>query len=300
MVPMAICYDFDGTLAPGNMQEYDFIPAVGVSPREFWATAQELAERHDADTILAYMRLMLSKAADADVKVTRNAFRAFGSTITLFPGVESWFGRVNAYAAERGVSVSHYVISSGLREMIEGTPIAGEFERIYASGFMYDDDGTAVWPALAVNYTTKTQFLFRINKGSPEVYDNTRINTFVPKEDRPLPFPNMVYLGDGETDVPCFRLVDKEGGWAVAVYPPDDASAAEKTGRLVDLGRAGMAAPADYSEGSTLELRVKSIIDGIGARSPWREPGLAGSAPATQRPDGPRRPGTGPEALEGE
>lgn len=267
MVPMAICYDFDGTLAPGNMQEYDFIPAVGVSPREFWATAQELAERHDADTILAYMRLMLSKAGDAGVKVTRDAFRAFGSTITLFPGVESWFGRVNAYAAERGVSVSHYVISSGLREMIEGTPIAGEFERIYASGFMYDDDGTAVWPALAVNYTTKTQFLFRINKGSPEVYDNTRINTFVPKEDRPLPFPNMVYVGDGETDVPCFRLVDKEGGHAIAVYPPDRPGSAEVAASLVSQGRANVAAPADYSAGSRLELLARAVVDRLEAGS---------------------------------
>jgi len=265
MIPMAICYDFDGTLAPGNMQEYDFIPAVGVSPKEFWAAAQELAERHEADTILAYMLLMLRKAAEAGVRVTRDSFRDFGSTIRLFPGVESWFGRIDAYAASRGVHVDHYVISSGLREMIAGTSVAGAFTKIYASGFLYDDEGEAVWPALAVNYTNKTQFLFRINKGSPEVYDNSRVNAYVPKDERSLPFSNMVYLGDGETDVPCFRLVDKEGGWAVAVYPPDDDAAAEKTRRLVDLGRAKVAAPADYSEGSSLELRVQAIVDYIEA-----------------------------------
>ncbi len=268
MIPMAICYDFDGTLAPGNMQEYDFIPAVGVSPKEFWAAAYALAERSDADTILAYMRLMLSKAEEAGVRVTRDSFRAFGSTITFFPGVEAWFGRINAYALERGVRVEHYVISSGLREMIEGAAIAGEFRRVYASGFMYDERDVAVWPALAVNYTTKTQFLFRINKGSLEVYDNTMINKFVPKGERPLPFTNMVYIGDGETDIPCFRLVKQEGGYAIAVYPPAEGvptAGRSATERLLDEGRASLIAPADYTEGSRIDLSVKAIVDRLEA-----------------------------------
>jgi hypothetical protein len=260
LVPMAICYDFDGTLAPGNMQEYDFIPAIGVSPDRFWSEAYELAKASDADTILAYMRLMLKKATAADVRVTRDSFRAFGSTVGLFEGVATWFGRINAYAAARGVRIEHYIISSGLREMIGGTPIAEEFSKIFASGFMYDANGAAVWPALAVNYTTKTQFLFRINKGSLEVYDNSRINKYVPRDERPLPFANMAYIGDGETDIPCFRLVKDEGGRAVAVYQPDKPGSREQAERIVAEGRASVAVPADYTEGSAVEACVMDFI----------------------------------------
>jgi hypothetical protein len=265
LIPMAICYDFDGTLAPGYMQEYDFIPAIGVAPKDFWAESQSLAERTDADPILAYMRLMIKKAGEAELRVTKEAFRAFGSTVAFFPGVEAWFERIGAYARSKGVKVEHYIISSGLREMIEGTSIAGEFERIYASGFMYDENGVAVWPALAINYTTKTQFLFRINKGSPEVYDNTRINKYVPKRERPLPFESMVYIGDGETDIPCFRLVKEEGGYSIAVYKPRNASSRAVTEKLLEEGRASLIAPADYREGSAIDSSVKAIIDRIEA-----------------------------------
>jgi phosphoserine phosphatase len=271
-IPMAICYDFDGTLAPGYMQEYDFIPAIGTAPTAFWAESHALAERNDADTILAYMRLMLTKAREAGVSVTREAFRAFGATIDFFPGVEDWFGRIDAYARAKGVKVEHFIISSGLREMIEGTKIAGEFRRIYASGFMYDENDVAVWPALAINYTTKTQFLFRINKGSLEVYDNTVINTFVPKNERPLPFKNMIYVGDGETDIPCFRLVKDEGGYSIAVYGPRKPGSKALAVKILNEGRASLVAPADYREGSVVDSSVKAIIDRIEATSRIGEP----------------------------
>lgn len=265
LIPMAICYDFDGTLAPGYMQEYDFIPAIGVAPKDFWAESQSIAERNDADTILAYMHLMLKKARGAEVKVTRESFRAFGSTVKFFPGVEDWFGRINAYGLSKGVKIEHFIISSGLREMIEGTRIAREFARIYASGFLYDENDVAVWPALAINYTTKTQFLFRINKGSLEVFDNTRINKYVAKSERPMPFANIVYIGDGETDIPCFRLVKEEGGHAIAVYRPRKPESKALTERLLEEGRANLIAPADYSEDSTIDSSVKAIIDRVEA-----------------------------------
>jgi hypothetical protein len=262
---MAFCYDFDGTLAPGCMQEYDFIPAIGVSPETFWAESAALAKSSDADPILAYMRLMLQKAKTAGVRVTRKDFRRFGSTLKYFPGVELWFDRISSYARERGVEALHYVVSSGIREMIEGCSIAGKFTRIYASGYMYDEEGEAVWPALAVNYTTKTQFLFRINKGSLEVYDGAGINAFMPKSERPFPFSNIIYIGDGDTDVPCFRLVRAEGGSAIAVYPPDSPTAFTRAERLVGDGRVDLAAPADYREGSALDTSIKAMIDRIGA-----------------------------------
>ena len=267
LVPMAILYDFDGTLSPKYMQEYDFIPALGIAPAEFWKESQALAKAQNGDPILAYMRLMLKKADEKGVSITRDSFKRFGAKVGFFPGVETWFGRINAYARSKGIALDHYIISSGLREMIAGTRIAKEFKAIYASGFRYDANEVAEWPALAVNYTTKTQFLFRINKDSPEVYDTTKINKFVAKSDRPLPFTNMVYIGDGETDIPCFRLVKEEGGHSIAVYRQRNATSKEAAEKLIDEGRANLAAPANYSAGSMVDRSVRAFMDRIEACS---------------------------------
>ena len=180
MKTFAIAYDFDGTLAPGNMQEYDFIPSLGIDVKAFWQKAGELAIEQDADQILTYMHLMVHEAQYKRVHIRKQDFANFGAKIRLFPGVEDWFERINAYGQTQGVQIEHYIVSSGLREMIAGTNIARYFKKIYASDFMYDHHDVAIWPALAVNYTTKTQFLFRINKGSLDVYDNSQINKFVP------------------------------------------------------------------------------------------------------------------------
>lgn len=264
-MPFAIAYDFDGTLAPGNMQEYDFVPAVGMAKKRFWREVEELIQQHDADTILAYMMHMLDKANAAQVPVRREDFVAFGRSVTLYEGVAEWFDRINAYGKEQGFKVEHYIISSGIREMIEGTPIARKFAAIYASAFIYDHNGVARWPALAVNYTTKTQFLFRINKGVLNVYDNAKINEFIPREDRPVPFEQMVFIGDGDTDIPCFRLVKEQRGHAVAVYKPNTAGARRRAEKLVEEGRVNFIAPANYAEGSEMDKFVKGIIDKVAA-----------------------------------
>lgn len=264
-IRMAIAYDFDGTLAPGNMQEYDFVPALGMTTQEFWEEANHLEHHHQADRILAYMRLMIQKAFDQGVSVRKDDFMRYGSSITLFDGVIDWFDRINAYANERSIELKHYIISSGIREMIEGTPIASKFDRIYASTFMYDHNGVAVWPALAVNYTTKTQYLFRLNKGSLDICDHSKINKYVPHNERPLPFQNMVFIGDGETDIPSFRTVKKEGGHAIAVYRPGANEAQEASKGLVHEGRVNFMAPASYVAGSAIETIVKAIIDKVAA-----------------------------------
>lgn len=186
LTPMAIAYDFDGTLSPGNMQEYDFIPALKIKPSDFWQEAKKIAKEQDADEILAYMQCMLDQASRAKNKISvrKKDFSDFGKQIILFPGVEEWFDRIKEYGRTQNVKVEHFLISSGLREMVQGTKIAHKFKKIYASGFMYDQNEVAYWPALAVNYTTKTQYLFRINKGSFDAYDNTKINKFTPHEER--------------------------------------------------------------------------------------------------------------------
>lgn len=260
---MAICYDFDGTLSPGNMQEYDFIPQLNLKSNAFWEKVTERCKDSDADNILAYMQLMLEEANAKSIPITKEAITQYGQKIVLFSGVGSFFNRINDYAKERKVMVKHFVISSGLREMIKGSPIAEYFEKIYASSYIYDANDVAKWPALAVNYTTKTQFLFRINKGVLDVWDNRKINDYVPMQDRVYPFNRMVFIGDGSTDVPCMKLVKQLGGHSIAVYKPR--SSMKTAVNLLGQERVNFIAPADYKEGTTLDKQIKAIIDKVAA-----------------------------------
>ncbi len=260
---VALIYDFDGTLAPGNMQEYDFIPAVGKSNKEFWSEANSLAEEQDADGVLTYMWRMIQEARSKGLSLRREAFRESGRKVQLYHGVSEWFGRINDYGMAHGVQVVHYINSSGLKEIIEGTPIAAEFRKIYACSFLYDVDGVAYWPAVAVNYTNKTQFIFKINKGVESVYDAQLVNRYVEEEKRPVPFRHMIYVGDGTTDIPCMRLVKNYGGHSIAVYNPEQKGARRELNTLIRDNRVNHVCPADYSEGSEIDLLVKTIIDKI-------------------------------------
>lgn len=260
---IAICYDFDGTLSPGNMQEYGFFDGLEAKERKtFWAESKQMAKENQADGILMYMRLMLRKAEqDKRLKTTKSAFRAYGKSIELYPGVDTWFDRIDAYGKKHGVKIEHYIVSSGLKEMIEGTKIVRNFTAIYACSFLYDNNDVAVWPAQAINYTTKTQFLFRINKGIRDVSDNVTINQYVPPEDRPVPFTRMIYVGDGETDIPCMKLVKEQGGYSIAVFNPRKLANKKTSEKLKREDRVNFCMPADYSEGSKIETMSKIIID---------------------------------------
>ena len=256
---IALCYDFDGTLSPGNMQEYDFIPKLQSSPAEFWAHTRSIAKEQDADEILAYMYHMCKEAEKKEIKIQRSDFRDFGRGVELFPGLVengglSWFKNINSYAAQYGAVVKHYIISSGIKEMIEGTAIAGEFDKIFASTVMYDLYGAAHWPAQAINYTTKMQFLFRINKGILDI--NRDINSFMPEDERPVPFRRMVYFGDGSTDIPAMKLVRTQGGYSIAVHGPG----VKRPESLLSENRVNYVAEADYREGSDLTAQVKRVI----------------------------------------
>ena len=262
-IDVALVYDFDGTLAPGNMQEFGFVQAVGKDPEAFWNKTAELSVSNDASAILCYMYLMLQEAKTNGLSLKREAFRKFGAQIELFRGVAGWFDLIDSYGKGIGLNVKHYINSSGLKEMIEGTPIAKKFVNIYACSFLYDVDGVAYWPAVAVDYTTKTQFLFKINKGIREISDNRRINEYVPREERPMPFERMIYFGDGETDVPCMSVVKEQGGHSIAVYgqPRKKATAL----RLIRENRVNFACKADYSEEGEIYATVCRILDKIRA-----------------------------------
>ncbi len=260
---VALIYDFDGTLSPGNMQEYDFIPAVGKSNKEFWTEANSLAEDQDADRILTYMAKMIQEAKSKGLSLRREAFQESGRKIHLYDGVREWFARINEYGAARGIDIVHYINSSGLKEIIEGTEIAHEFRKIYACTFLYDVDGIAYWPGVAVNYTNKTQFIFKINKGVESVFDSTQVNRFIEEKDRPVPFRNMIYVGDGTTDIPCMRLVKNFGGHSIAVYNPMEKGARKEMSTLIRDNRVSHVCPADYTDGSEIDTVVKTIIDKI-------------------------------------
>jgi hypothetical protein len=244
------------------MQEHSFIPALGIeNGNEFWDRSNSEAADSQGDPILLYMRHMLEGARHNHVKVDRRSLRDHGATIPLFEGVGDWFARIKAAGQERGLEVQHFIISSGLRDIIEGTSIRRHFKAVFASGFLYDQHDVAVAPALAVNYTNKTQFLFRINKGALDLGDHHKVNAHVLPSERPVPFSRIVFIGDGETDIPCFRLTKDQGGGSIAVYAPGRKGARNRAERLLSDGRVHFAVPADYREGKALEKRVVAFMD---------------------------------------
>ena len=254
---IALMYDFDKTLCTTDMQAYTFIPNLGLSADEFWTKASNLAENKKMDRILAYMYLMLDEAHIHRKPIRRDDFVALGKDLELYDGVAGWFGRINQFGKEQGVTIKHYIISSGLREIIEGSSIYKEFDDVFAGEFLYDENGVACWPKNVVNYTTKTQFLFRINKGVLDISNDDDLNRFTPEENRPVPFRNMIYIGDGLTDVPCMKLVKVNGGCSIAVYQQGKRN---KVADLIRDQRVNFIEPADYSEDSKLDVIVKDII----------------------------------------
>ena len=254
---IALMYDFDKTLCTKDMQEYTFIPRVNMSPEEFWGEAVRLSGEEKMDPILAYMMLMIDKARSRHVKIHRENFVEMGPDLELYPGVGDWFGRMNKVGDELGVDIEHYIISSGLREIIEGSSVYDWFKEVFACEFYYDENDVAVWPKNVVNYTTKTQFLFRINKGILDLSENAELNAYTPEDERRVPFENMIYVGDGLTDVPCMKLVKVNGGYSIAVYKPGEES---KAAPLIRDGRVDFISVADYSEGGELDRIVKEVI----------------------------------------
>lgn len=257
---LAICYDFDKTLSPDDMQAQGYIQSVGYDIEKFWTDSNSLAENNDMDQNLAYMYKMLEES-EGHFPFTREKLAEYGAQVGLFAGVKNWFERIRKYGDANGVIVEHYIISSGLKEMIEGTSIAknGAFERIYASSFYYNERGVAKWPAQVVNYTNKTQFLFRIEKGVLDVNDPGVNDFFAPEEIR-VPFRNMVYIGDSDTDIPCMKLVNSYGGHSIGVFNSETTDKS-KVYKMMRDGRIKYYVPADYSEGTELDILVKAIID---------------------------------------
>jgi phosphoglycolate phosphatase-like HAD superfamily hydrolase len=260
MTKIALVYDFDKTLSTNDMEAFHFIPSLGMTENEFWDKCDKFGEEHDADNILTYMYMMIKCFNDKKFPLTRDYLVSCGNSVQFFKGVETWFNRIDDFGKKYGVEVEHYVVSSGLKEIIEGTSIAKYFKEIYAGYFAYENN-KPVWPALALNYTNKTQFLYRINKGIFDIKDN-RVNEEMPHDERLIPFSNMIYIGDSETDIPCMRLVKKNGGTAIGLYQKNTKN--EKYLRDLQFReRIDFVAEANYEENSELDTIIKELIKEI-------------------------------------
>ena len=261
-IKLALIYDFDKTLSPKDMQEFHFIQSLGFdNPIDFWKQCDAFAKENNCDSILSYMHLM----ANMDKDLTQNQLIKEGKYIKLYKGVDTWFKRINSYGKKHGVDVEHYVISSGLTDIIKGTKIAKEFKKIYACTYVYDSDGKVLWPARVVNYTMKTQYLFRINKGVLQETNDEDLNSSTPESEKYIKLENMIYFGDGSTDVPSMKVVQQNGGTTIAVFGDDKKR--NKADKLFADKRASFAVKADYSKGSKIEKIVEGIIDSLQAKA---------------------------------
>ena len=257
---IGILYDFDKTLCTTDMQEYTFIKNLEMSSDDFWGEAAYISKTHEVEKILSYMLVMIKKCKEKGIPLTQEYLKKCGENVVLFKGVETWFDRINAYGESLGVNIEHYIISSGTYEIIQGTPIAKYFKRIYACRYMYNEQGEAIWPALAINYTLKTQYIYRISKGTLDVTDDYHLNRVQDESLRRIAYRNMIYIGDGMTDIPCMKLVKERGGKSIALYAPGNS---ETVKPLVEDARINYVCAADYSEDSALENIVKLMIENM-------------------------------------
>ena len=255
---IALMYDFDSTLSTTDMQEYAFIKNLDMTPKEFWSEAGKLTKEYGVERILAYMYVMVKECKKKGIKLTEEYLNECGKNIVFFKGVTTWFDRINEYANSIGAQVEHYIISSGTSEIVMGSEIAKYFKKIYGCKFLYDDNGEAIWPSMAINYTLKTQYIFRIGKGVLDEFDDDNLNKH--SESRRIPYENMIYLGDGLTDIPCMKLLREKGGKSIALYPSGNKKRAMQ---LVQDKRINYVTVADYSPNSTLEKIVKMMIDNM-------------------------------------
>ncbi|MFA5503497.1 MAG: haloacid dehalogenase-like hydrolase [Erysipelotrichia bacterium] len=255
---VAIMYDFDKTLSTTDMQNYTFIPNLGLTPAQFWNATSEFTNKSGVERILSYMYMMIVEAKEKGIKLTREYLNSCGKNIKFFPGVTTWFKRINLYGERKGIKVEHYLVSSGTKEIIDGCAIINEFAAAYGCEYHYNSEGEPVWPKYAINYTQKTQFFFRIAKGVFDINDDNAVNEKMTK--LRIPYRNIVYLGDGMTDIACMTLVKKNGGRSIAVYPEKEIAQVRK---IYEDGRVSFICRSDYSAGSDLEKVIHLIIDSI-------------------------------------
>tara|TARA_Y100000287_G_C14160547_1_gene324476 strand:- start:17 stop:847 length:831 start_codon:yes stop_codon:yes gene_type:complete len=263
---IALVYDFDGTLTPKTMQEYTIIPRLKLNSEKFWSDILNEANSTEGEVMMIYMRQLITHAESLNLKITKDEFKLMASKIKYFKGVNNWFDNINNYIkkSHHKINVAHYVISAGHHEILEATSIRDKLTNVFGSQYYFNSDGHATFPKNVVTDTAKTQFLFRINKGKEKISDS--INSHMPENHRPIPFENMIYIGDGLTDVPSMALIKKQNGHAVSVYPKGSKQQQKVSNDLLQAKRVDFIAEANYTKGSILYKRICLLIDMISAR----------------------------------
>ncbi|MEI8385960.1 MAG: haloacid dehalogenase-like hydrolase [Verrucomicrobiota bacterium] len=267
---IAIIYDYDQTLSPTYMQDEALFPVFGINPPHFWQRCGELVRDQGFDNELAYMKVLLD-CLEMD-RPTNAKLRELGSRLNFYKGLPEMFedfrsGLLSGEHEAHGINVEHYIVSSGLRTLIEGSRLAPYIRKIFGCEFAVDERDRITFPKRVISHTQKTQFLFRINKGMLEMDED--VNDHMAPELRPIPFQNMIYVGDGPTDVPCFTVMRRNGGQAIAVYNPDDPSRSsfKKCYQLcTHADRVKNIAPSDFRQGSHLRLLLEEMVQEIAER----------------------------------
>ena len=267
---IAIIYDFDGTLTPKTMQEYTLLPRLGIKSKNFWEDIVQETKKTGAETMMVYMRHLLDCATEKKLSISKSEFLKMSKDIEYYDGVTTWFNKINKYVQNKSnskIRVHHYIISAGHLEILEGISIKKYIKKIFASEYYFNKKDIAVFPKIVVTDTTKTQYLFRINKGKENLADS--INEHMEETKRPIPFDNMIYIGDGLTDVPSMALIKKEGGHSIAVYQ-NNRTQIKISESLLRANRVDFIAPADYSEKSILYENMQYLLDYVIAKIKYR------------------------------
>ena len=258
---IAIIYDFDGTLTPKTMQEYTLLPKLGVKSKSFWDEISQEVSKTGAETMMVYMRQLLDHAKNKNIRISKDEFLKMGRDIKYYSGVEKWFTNINNYIrkiSKNDVTIKHYIISAGHAEILEGISIKKYIKKIFASEYYYRRK-VAVFPKIVVTDTTKTQFIFRINKGKEKLSQS--INEHMPETDRPIPFDNIIYIGDGMTDVPSMALIKKSGGHSIAVFKKNNKEQIKISKNLYKAQRVDFIAPANYNQNYPLFNKTCLLLD---------------------------------------
>ena len=255
----AFCYDFDGTLCPEYMMNHHLLPDCKVNPKIFWKKVVDYSNRNKCDPTLAYLKLLMTEMKESNIDFSSSIFKKYGRKIILFKGVESWFRSIEKKIKKKfNVNIEHYIISSGLEEMIKGCKISKNIKKIFASSYIFNRD--FIWPRLSVNYSNKVQFLYRIYKGKFDVFDNAGVNNKIEDKKVYIPFENIFFFGDGETDIPTFVVNKKNGGTSICVYENDETSK-KNAKKILREKRVNFIVENDYSENGPIEKLINTIME---------------------------------------
>ena len=260
---IAIVYDYDRTLSPRPMQEDVIFERIGVEASKFWSMADELKGNKSYEDELAWIRLLLDNPS---FRCLSNLdLEGMGRNLKFYPGVPEMFAELEVGLhsdkyLRHGVALEHYIVTSGLKSVLAGSILSQNVQAIFGCELDEDEEGRVYWPKRIISHTAKTQYLFRITKGLEYVDLSHDVNDHMPEPERRIPFSNMLYIGDGPTDVPCFAVISSRGGKSLAVYDPSSKVSFATCMSLREAQRVDEIAEADYRQNTHLRRLMEHYV----------------------------------------